>query len=139
MISLFSRSLCGNLFSWHCVLATLPPCSFLPPTPFSKCQYSCPCDCTSSAFPRVNNDCHVTKPTLCACHQSSLIHSLTLASVLLHPPGFPSPSGLLFFICRNKDIPIFIGFLPLRLSYLNLSVISLGDLILSCRSLLGLP
>jgi len=113
---------------------------FLPSHPFlNKCQYCCPWDYASSAFPRVHSDCHVTKPTRCACHRCLLSFTLWLwlpyYYILL---VFPHLLGC-FFIYRDKDIPVFIGFLPLRLSYLNFSVISLDDLILSCRSLLGLP
>ena len=50
---------------------------FLPSHPFlNKRQYCCPWDYASSAFPRVHSDCHVTKPTRCACHRCLLSFTL---------------------------------------------------------------
>lgn len=139
MISLFSGSLCGNLFSWHCVLATLPPHSFFPPTPFSiNANTVVPGTMPVVLFPE--------STVIVMSLNPHVVPAIVVFSHSLSDFGFHIITSSWFsltfwaaFLYIGIKISLSIGFLPLRLSYLNFSVISLDDLILSCRSLLGLP
>lgn len=122
MISLFSRSLCGNLFlGIVCSLHFLLAVSYLS-TPFSRnANTVVPVTVPVVLSTRVNNACHVTKPTLCACHCCLLSFTLWLwlpyYYILL---VFPHLLGC-FFIYRIK---ISLSLLVSCLSgcYLNFSV-----------------